>query len=530
MKLSMHSKSSWGNHAVVYQIYPRSFQDSNNDGVGDLQGIIWHLDYLKNLGIDAIWLSPVYESPMADFGYDISDHTQIDRLFGNLSDIDLLIKEAHQRDIKIMMDYVPNHTSDKHHWFIESRSSKDNPKRDWYYWHDGKNGGPPNNWVSVFWGSAWQWDEKTDQYYLHSFMPEQPDLNWRNPEVKDAMKHVLKFWLDRGVDGFRMDAFYWVYKNAQLLDEPKNPNYDAGPDDYGSWLHPYTVGQTETKELVAELMEYVNQWPDKFVITELWDLEPAELAQWYRSGKVMNHAPFNFKLFKQPWNAGAYRWLIDNYDREVGTDFVPIYVLGNHDSGRVVSRYGEKQARLLAMLELTLRGQVYIYQGEEIGMHDVFIPDDKKKDPSGKLEASLNRDPQRTPMQWNSDKYSGFSNVETWLPVADDYQNNNVQLQWDDPKSMLSLYRQLIALRKNSKVLLEGTYQSFGDDNYFGFWRELDGEKILVVLNYADFDLNVNVGEGVGNVLISTYLDKKDQVNLAEIKLRGLEGLVIKIV
>ncbi|MFQ5863095.1 MAG: alpha-amylase family glycosyl hydrolase [Candidatus Brocadiales bacterium] len=534
-------KENWSRRAVVYQIYPRSFKDSNGDGVGDLNGIIEKLDYLndgteKSLGIGAIWLSPIYKSPMVDFGYDISDYYDIDPLFGNLKTFDKLIFEAHRRGIKVIMDFVPNHTSSQHPWFLESRSSRNNPKRDWYIWRDPKRDGlPPNNWLSVFGGSAWTLDENTQQYYLHSYLAEQPDLNWRNQEVRDEMVQVLKFWLNRRADGLRTDAIYYVIKDVEFRDDPQNPNYIPGKDDpYNALFHIYSQGRPEIFDTTNTLCEVIGKYEDKFMVSEVY-LDLPDMVKMYKACANKLHAPFNFNLMNIPWDAGEYKKFIDDFEELLTPEDLPIYVLGNHDRSRLASRLGRDRARLAAMLLLTLRGMPFIYYGEELGMKDVQIPTKKVKDPWEKQTPGfrLGRDPERTPMQWNTGPYAGFSDVEPWLPVAEDYKKCSVETDSADPHSMFNLYRQLIHFRKDSPALLQGSYRSLDieNNNILGFVRESVEEKLLILLNFSGEEEGLSLTSQKAKVICNTYLDKefREEIDLKNFSLRPYEGYVFTL-
>ena len=534
---------SWWKNAVIYQIYPRSFKDTNSDGVGDLAGIIEKLDYLNDgtdgsLGIDAIWLSPIYKSPMADLGYDISDYYNIDSVYGRMTDFEKLISGAHKREIKVIMDYIPNHTSDKHPWFIESKKSRDNPKRDWYIWRDAKpDGSPPNNWLSVFGGSAWTIDKKTDQYYLHSFLPEQPDLNWRNPLVETELQKVLKYWMAKGVDGFRTDALNHLIKDEQFRDEPPNPGYKPGEDNpYEALTHIYTRGQEELVPSISKLCSVLGEQKGRFMVGEMaTSLPTEELLKFQNACTNQLHLPFNFNLINLAWEAKTYKKFIDDYDKQLSPDNTPNWVLGNHDQTRIASRIGKEAAKIAAMLTLTLRGTLFIYYGEEIGMEDTKIPKDKIQDPWEKRVEGfgLGRDPERTPMQWNRSKSAGFSKGEPWLPVNPNFQEVNVAVELKDSESMLSLYRRLIWYRKSSKVLLEGSYKSIGSGSkeIFSYIREKDGKKLLVALNFSSDEQKVTIATdiGKGSVVLSTYLDLEEkEITLKDFTLRPNEGILIE--
>lgn len=540
-----NKKANWVRNAVVYHIYPRSFKDTNGDGIGDLNGIIEKLDYLndgteKSLGVNAIWMSPVYKSPMADFGYDVSDYYKIDPIFGDWEIFEKLVKEIHRRGMKIIMDFVPNHTSSEHPWFIESKSSRDNPKRDWYIWRDPKpDGSPPTNWLSVFGGPAWTYNEKTKQYYLHSYLPEQPDLNWRNKEVGEGMLDVLKFWLKHGVDGFRTDAVSHLFEDEEFRDDPPNPNYVSGKDNpYNSFLHTYSQaysqGKEETFDVVNSMCNVLGAYENKFLLSEVY-ADLAGLMKFYKACTNKIHAPFNFNLISLPWDAEVYRKFIDDFESLLGPDDEPNYVLGNHDQSRVSSRLGELRARLMAILIFTLRGMPFIYYGDEIGMEDVKIPPEKILDPSEKRVPGfgLGRDPERTPMQWNSGNYAGFSDVEPWLPIGEKFRTYNVESELADPKSILNLYRRLIHFRKNSSALLKGSCSSLNleQKDIFAFIREFSGEKILVLLNFSDKERLMSLNFKKAKIICSSYNDKErdEDIDLEKFSLRSNEGYVIKL-
>ncbi len=537
----MSDQLRWWQRGTVYQIYPRSFMDSNGDGVGDLQGILRKLDYLNDgtpgsLGVDAIWLSPFQRSPMADFGYDVSDYCDVDPLFGTLADFDQLVVEAHKRGMKVIIDYVPNHTSDQHAWFIESRSSRDNPKRDWYIWRDPKpDGSPPNNWGSFFGGPAWTFDAHTGQYYMHQFVKEQPELNWRNPEVRAAMLDVLRFWMRRGVDGFRMDVIGLIIKDAGLRDNPPNPN--APPnlpanDLFSRLQQVYNLDQDEVHEVIKDIRKTLDEFDDTCGIGELW----GPLDRWVRyygeNGDELQ-LPFNFRLMQQPWSAQAMRASVDELEAAIPTWAWPNYVLGNHDQPRMASRFGGlAQARLAGMMLLTLRGTPTFYYGDEIGLENGVIPPDKIQDPQGvNLGAERTRDVCRTPMQWDAGPHAGFSTVEPWLPVTADYAVRNVAAQSKDAGSMLNFYRKLFWLRRGSPALYGGSYRPLdvaGD--CFVYLRESGSERKLVALNFGAEPVNLSLPlEGEGKVLLSTRLGRKSAIDLAKLHLDGYEGVVVEV-
>jgi alpha-glucosidase len=536
----------WWQTGVIYQIYPRSFKDTTGNGIGDLAGVIEKLDYLsETLGIDAIWLSPFYPSPMADFGYDVADYTDVAPLFGDLSTFNELVTQAYRRGLKVIIDFVPNHSSDQHPWFIESRASRHNPKRDWYLWADPMpDGSPPNNWLSAFGGSAWEWDEPTGQYYLHSFLKEQPDLNWRNPEMRRAMLDALRFWLDQGVDGFRIDVITLLIKDAELRDNPPSKRRVARAKDLGEYAtqkHTYDRNRPEVHDVIREFRRLLDSYDERVAIGET-HLPLDELIRFYGQHGDELHMPFNFTLIYLPWRARAFRWAVNAYEAALHRqqELVPTavdwpnHVLGNHDEHRIASRFGRAQARVAAMLLLTLRGTPTLYYGDEIGMTDVEIPPEREQDPWGKQVPGLGlgRDPERTPMQWDARPNAGFSTVEPWLPVAPDYQQINVERQLADPASILSLYRRLLAYRKATSALQWGSYQAVDGvpKACYVFVRQADEQRVLVALNFSAQDQRVTLPAlDSGTIVLSTHLDREETISLGDLVLRGDEGVIVEL-
>ena len=520
---------AWWQKAVIYQIYPRSFNDSNYDGIGDLQGIIDKLDYLNgtedSLGIDAIWISPFYPSPMADFGYDVANYTDVDPMFGDLATFDKLVEEAHKRNIKVIIDYVPNHTSSQHPWFIESRTSRDNAKRDWYIWKDAKkDGSRPNNWESVFGGPAWTWDETTQQYYFHQFDPAQPDLNWRNPEVRNAMLDVLRFWLERGVDGFRMDVVYMIWKHPDMPDYFSSAR-DVTDNSNLNEQHP-AFDYPGIQEVFADMRAILDEY-SAIGIAEVW-LSGEKRNAYFKHFEM----PFNFDFLSyealNKWDAEFFRNTINTYEGSLPEGAWANYVLGSHDGARLASRYGsESRARVAAMLLLTLRGTPTLYMGDELGMVNGDIQEHQVQDPQGKnLGVEYTRDVCRTPFQWDDSPYAGFSTVETWLPVNEDYPERNVELQKQNPRSILNLYRKLLSYRKSHNSLSIGSYESLDSpEGTFVYLRQYNDEKHLIALNFTDEAKTLSLSSA-GKIVISTELDRHEQFG-AEVKLRSNEGLVI---
>jgi alpha-glucosidase len=452
----------WLQRGTIYQVYLRSFQDSDGDGVGDLQGVRARLRYLKQLGVDAVWLSPFYRSPMADFGYDVSDHCDVDPRFGTLADFDALAREAHRLGLRLILDYVPNHTSIEHPWF------RDHPDR--YLWRDGTPDAPPTNWVSNFGGPAWAWDEHRSAWYYHAYLPEQPDLNWRSAEVREAMLGVLRFWIEHGADGFRIDALRQTIKDDRWRDNPANPAWREGDDPYHALIPTYTTDRDEVLELVTLMRDAVG--PDHALIGELY-LPLERLIRYYGAGLDL---PSNFNLISAPWEAEALGAHIAAFESLLPDGAWPNYVLGNHDRPRIATRVGAAQARVAAVLLLTLRGTPTLYYGDELGMRDVPIPPGREQDPWERRVPGLGRDPVRTPVRWTDD--GGFSDGEPWLPIGD---GPSVEEQARDPRSMLSLYRRLLALRRADDALALGDWEPLrAGDGVLAYVR---GGRFLVALN-----------------------------------------------
>ena len=535
----------WWQIGVIYQIYPRSYADTTGNGVGDLAGIIERLDYLsETLGVDAIWLSPFYPSPMVDFGYDASDYCGVDPLFGDLAVFDELVAEVHRRGLRVIVDYVPTYTSDQHSWFIESRTSHDSAKRDWYVWRDPKpDGSAPNNWLSIFGGLAWEWDEATGQYYLHTFLKEMPDLNWRNPAVKEAMFDVARFWLARGVDGFRVDSAHTILKDPELRDNPTSPTgrlaYHRPMGDYDSQLHIHDKGHPDAHAVYREFRQLLEAYSDerpRMAVGELHIFDWPEWASYYGQNLDELHMPFNFAFLNVEWEAEAIREIVDSLEAAIPPGAWPNYVLGNHDESRFASRYGESQARVGAMLQLTLRGTPTIYYGDEIGMTDVPIPPDEIQDPWGiNVAPGLSRDPCRTPMQWSPAPNAGFSPPEAsmlWLPVSANHADVNVESELADPTSILNLYRRLLRYRRASPALQWGSYQPVDGmpASCLVYQRRSEDNTVLVALNFAPEEQRIAVPVlGDGRVAISTHLDRDGPVSLAALVLRGNEGVIVEL-
>ena len=496
----------WWQRGVIYQVYPRSFADSNGDGIGDLPGLIAKLDYLndgteRSLGIDAIWLSPIHPSPGFDVGYDVADYDAIDPIYGTLDDFDRLIAEAHRRGIRVMLDLVMNHSSSAHRWFEESRREPNGPFGDWYLWRDGRPGrfgrkGRPNNWRSFFGGSAWTWDEVRGQYYMHTFLPEQPDLNWRNPAVREAMLTMVRGWLDRGVDGFRLDVFNAFFKNAEML---SNPRRLLGRRPYDRQVHLYDKDQPELIEFLAEFRALLDSYPERMSVGELFASDPLGATRLSAPG----HMVFDWNLIGQPWKAKAFAAATEKHERMFGQDLWPTLVMSNHDQPRQASRLApdadaatsDAVARAAASLLLTLRGTPFIYYGEEIGARSVPIPWEEIVDPPAKRGGRLirrlvpwwNRDQARSPMPWGGGPNGGFTTGRPWIRMAPDADTRTVASEDADPSSVLNVYRRLLWLRRRHPALQVGAYRRLPSrsDDVFAFERSTDGETIIVAVNFS---------------------------------------------
>jgi alpha-glucosidase len=522
----------WWQHGIVYQVYPRSFQDSNGDGVGDLRGLLVRLPYLKWLGITAIWISPICRSPMADFGYDVSDYQEIDPLFGTITDFRQVVDHIHRLGMKLILDFVPNHSSDRHPWFEESRRSLSSPKRNWYIWRDpAPDGGPPNNWRSEFGGSAWTLDTTTQQYYYHAYLPEQPDLNWREPAVREALHEVMRFWLDRGVDGFRVDAIHMLLEDESLEDNPPNPAWRPGMSPARQLLRVHTADLPETQTVIAGMRRVVDEFDDRVMIGEAY-LPIDRLMRYYGESLQGCHLPFNFHLISAPWSPLAIAELIREYEAALPPGGWPNWVLGNHDKSRLVTRLGSlPRARLAAMLLLTLRGTPTLYYGDEIGMRDGDLSGDQIQDPWERRVPGLGlgRDPCRTPMQWSVEPNAGFTPGEPWLPVAADFITENVASQSSDPHSILSLYRRLIELRHAEPALSTGDYREIlVTPEVLVFERIRDSRRLLVALNFSATAQNVSYPCDISVLLSSTSRERYDGRS-SRVSLDAYEGVVAEV-
>ena len=522
--------ANWWQRGVIYQVYPRSFQDSNGDGIGDLNGIAGRLDHLVGLGVEAMWISPIFLSPMADFGYDVADYRAVDPIFGSLADFDRLLAAAHAKGLRIILDFVPNHTSDQHPWFVESRSSRTNAKRDWYVWRAPRgDGGPPTNWLSEFGGPAWTLDAVTGEYYYHAYLKEQPDLNWRTPAVRAAMLDVLRFWFQRGVDGFRVDAIHQLIEDDRLRDNPPDANWRPGMSPARRLLRAYTMDQPEVHEAIAAMRQVADSFGDKVMIGEAY-LPIDRLMAYYGVDLTGFQLPFNFHLMSTPWTPTAVAALIQAYERALPKGGWPNWVLGNHDRSRVASRLGCEQARVAAMLLLTLRGTPTIYQGEEIGMTDVAISPEQVVDPWEKNVPGLGlgRDPVRTPLPWDASPKGGFTSGEPWLPLGPEHDRVNVASEARDPQSVLSLYRALLALRRCEEALVTGQWEPVAAGEQVLLYERRRGSRAVgVALNMTARASEASIA-GPATVLLSTHLDRTGRETSPKLRLRPHEGLIFE--
>jgi alpha-glucosidase len=530
--MAMPTDSDWYRHAVIYQIYPRSYKDSNGDGVGDLEGIIQKLDYLENLGVDAIWLSPIYQSPMADFGYDVSDYQTIDPIFGELETFDRLIAAAHKRNIKVLMDLIANHTSDEHIWFKESRASITSPKRDWYIWKPPRaDGGPPNNWQSAFGGTAWKLDPTTGQYYLFSFLSAQPDLNWANPEVRNAIQDIMRFWYGRGVDGFRVDAILFTSKDLSFADSPIGPGSDQSTLTNAYELaFAHKVGE-HIPEYVRVLSEVTKEYPGRCLFLEAYPeyAGPQGYAKLYDYFDVSVTAMFYFGMLGMldSWSVGKFNEVVVEFMDALPPHSIPVPVLGNHDIPRLASRVSQQTARAVAVMFLTLPGTKFVYYGEELGMKNVVIPPDERQDPR-----SNPRDGQRTPMPWSADENAGFTSGRPWLTLNPDYTHRNVEVQMQDSTSFLNLYRHLIGLVRQHSALRLGDFVplTIADSRVGGFRRDHQQESVVVLINFSDTEVMVAAGNDRATLLLSSYGDTSaGPIDMAQLTLRPYEAVALGI-
>lgn len=530
----MKKDTIWWRSGVVYQIYPRSFYDSNGDGIGDIKGITHKLEYLSWLGIDAIWLSPVNRSPMYDFGYDISDYYDIDPCYGTIDDFREMLEEAHRLHIRVIMDLVINHTSHLHKWFIESRSSKESRRRDWYIWHPGKNGRAPNNWKSAFGGSAWEYDPGTGEYYLHSFLKEQPDLNWHNPDMRKSIYKMMRFWLDMGVDGFRLDVVNWFAKDRKLRDNP----FTIKP--FNPEKHKYDRNRPEVHDYIREIRSVTDEYSDRMTVGEVFTLppgNPALAASFLGNGNDELHLAFDFSIMYRLWGARRFYNCIKKWNSLIPEQSWPCNVLSNHDQPRGRSRFmggadSEKRARVAAVFLLTVKGTPFLYYGEELGMKNTKLGRSEIVDPLGKRYWPVyrGRDCSRTPMLWNSRQNAGFTKGSSWLPVDSSYKKNNVRSLSQDRYSILNLYRNLIHLRKKHRALSEGEFVPAvkGYGNVLAYFRVYNSETIFISLNFSSKEKTIHGGEsGQWKVLFSTHRTVFEHFTSLDMTLQPYEATIL---
>lgn len=519
----------WWREGVIYHVYPRSFNDSSGDGNGDIRGIINKLDYFEELGVNVIYLSPIFESPMADNGYDISDFNQINPLFGNMDDFDDLLDAVHEQNIKLVLDFVPNHTSNQHPWFLESSKDKQNPKRDWYVWRDpSADGGPPNNWVSVFGGSAWTFDSKTKQYYLHQFYKEQPDLNFREPAVVEAMKDVLRFWLDKGVDGFRVDAVPHLFEDEMFRDEPTLPNYNPKKPKHKDLTHVYTYDLDEVHPIVQGWRKVCDQYKDSYRLL-FGEITSGRTTMYYGTKKAPEFDfPMNFTFIglDDTCTAADIHKKITEYLNSLPKGAWPNWLLGNHDSTRIASRVGKDFIGACQVLLLSLPGTPIMYYGDEVGMLDAMI--DKKS-------LQDHRDPCRTPLPWNTAKNSGFSpGTKTWLPIDTNFEENNVELNQFDSTSVLTLCQKMLQLRKTARAFKGLGFEVVHvDESVLAYKRFHRWSAYLVVLNFGESSWAGSLDNisGLGRVFLDSTTIKPEgtRVNVKQLLLHKGQALVIKM-
>jgi alpha-glucosidase len=524
------SGEAWWRSAAVYELAVMSFQDSNGDGQGDLPGLLQRIDYLNWLGIGAVWLTPIYESPNQDFGYDIADFCAVDPRFGTLEDFDEVVRAFHDSGIRLILDFVPNHTSDRHAWFRESRASRNNPKADWFIWAEaGPNGGPPNNWFSRFGGSAWEWCEERRQFYYHSFLTSQPDLNWRNPEVREAMASVMRFWLDRGVDGFRVDASAVLIKDDLLRDNPRDPEADDKTPPPQRSIPVFTDDRPEVMDCIEYIRKVLDQYEGRLLCGEVQG-KTDRIGHFYGNSKPRLHLPLNFALLDTEWTAISLQATIDAYFNAIPKGAWPDFVIGGHDKHRAASKIGQAQARVLAMLLMTIRGTPFLFAGDEIGSEQVPIPAERIQDPFERLVKGfgLGRDPERAPLRWDDTGGGGFTVGEPWLPLSRD-RARNIAAQQRDGQSLLNLYRELIALRRQEPCLLHGDYgPRRAQNDIFSFERKLHDTEILVGLNISG-EPRLWEWRGCGLELLSTGLDRGSRKLEGPMHLRPNEGVIVKL-
>ncbi|MEX6633260.1 alpha-amylase family glycosyl hydrolase [Hyphococcus lacteus] len=512
-----NGKKSLGGHwptgAVIYQIYPRSFMDANNDGIGDIRGILSKLDYIEKLGVDGVWLSPFFTSPMKDFGYDVADYCDVDPIFGTLEDFDELLFRSHARGLRVIIDQVYSHTSDQHPWFEESRQDQNNPKADWYVWADPKpDGSPPNNWQSVFTGSSWEWDARRQQYYLHNFLRCQPDLNLHNKSVRDALIDVARFWLDRGVDGFRLDAINFAMHDPKLRDNPpSNASHPTRPFDFQN--HLYNQSHPDIPIFLRELRSVIDEYSGIFTVAEVVGPDPLGEMKAFTAGNRHLTTAYNFDfLYADNINRETIKNSLDGWN---GSDdsAMPSWAFSNHDTPRVLSRWSKQKdsnsAKLYLMILLCLRGNIFLYQGEELGLPQAGVPFKDLQDPEAiaNWPHTLGRDGARTPMPWlKNAKHAGFSEKKPWLPIDQDHERLSAEQQDTDDSSTLNFTRRILALRRQTPVLREGRIR-FCDapDGLVVFERSINSDHLICVFNLSNKPVEWSP-DGIQEILLSTAL------------------------
>ena len=538
----MTTPAAWWKGAVIYECHLPSYRDGNDDGIGDLEGLILCLDYLKEtLGIDAIWTGPFYTSPLLDQGFDVSGYTDVEPVFGTLETFDRLIAEAHARGLRIIVDYIPNHTSDQHGWFIESSSSRTDPKRDWYVWRDpAPGGGFPNNWTSEAGGSVWEFHEPTGQFYLHSHLKEQPDLNWRHPGVRSALLDVLRFWLDRGADGFRIDVAHMLMKDPDLRDNPEAPEgaanaYDLQHPDFGTQLHLYDRRHVDTHATLAEIRAVVEEYPGAVTIAEIEAMTWEDWADYYGEGLAGIHLPFPFRIIETPWLARSLREELENLYAALPAGGWPVLALGNHDRVRLATRLGPAQARVAAVLLLTLAVSPCLLYGDELGLVDQPVPFERQRDYFARAAGGVSRDPTRTPMPWNDQVNAGYSTADPadlWLPVGRNAAEVNVDAQLAEPTSFLSLYRVLLRLRTSSSALLHGEINFLPpesqSESVLAYERRDGLDHKLVLLNLGDGDAECLV-PAAGKVLAGASSRRVGERVTGHLVLSANEAIVVDV-
>lgn len=534
--------AAWWHDAVIYECHLPSFRDGNGDGIGDLDGLVASLDYLgSTLGIDAIWTGPFYRSPLLDQGFDVSDYTDVEPTFGTLDTFDRLICEAHARGLRIIIDYIPNHTSDQHPWFVESRSSLMNPKRHWYVWRDpAPGGGVPNNWMSEAGGSVWEWDDQTGQYYLHSHLKEQPDLNWRTADVRTTMLDVLRFWLGRGADGIRIDVAHMLMKDPGFRDNPSAPEgndnmFDLQHPDFGIQLHIHDRRHPDTHEVLAQIRAVVDEYPGTVTIAEIEAMPWEDWARYYGSAMDGMHLPFPFRLLETPWRADLLRFELEALYESMPDGGWPTIALGNHDRVRLATRLGAAQARVAAVMLLTLAATPCLLYGDELGLIEQAVPIARQRDYFARATGGVTRDPTRTPMPWNGGPNAGFSTAgesDLWLPVAHNADDVNVDVQLTNPASFLSMYRDLLRLRTASSALRRGKIAflpgTSSRDSVLAYLRTSPIDQKIVALNLVDAPTAVRV-PSAGTVAISTTARGAGETVGPVLRLAANEAVVIDV-